>query len=455
MPERVFLRLVRRAPSACPPRKRLSALNLNDTKNQNPVNLEHHHPRKKSFIWGAIPVALVMTLNACDDEADSSEASADEMGMNVAFGSMFVVPTQVYGPDFLTSTSFVPLVPSLDVARIGLEQAREWDGRASVLALGSWLFIASSSEPVIHRFGVEPDGSLTEAGRLGFSDYGVPSFFSIDPWGNIPISPTKAYIFNGSDGGHVVWNPTTFEILGEIAAPDVVRDGWNLESIGVVRGNRLFRVFSYLDYDAWRFDATTQVLAVYDVETDQLLELVQDARCPLLYSRPFEDESGALYFSGWVWTPAETLVHGAPKNCALRILPGQTTFDPAWQLNYADEITEGREGGILRYLGGGKALLDVFHHERVTITAETSSQELSNTAHWRLWAVDLEQRTGAPVEGLDFKAGGYQDVAVDGRTFLMVPNADYSETTAYEVMDGQAVPGFKIQGSAYHMAQLW
>jgi hypothetical protein len=117
-------------------------------------------------------------------------------------------------------------------------------------------------------------------------------------------------------------------------------------------------------------------------------------------------------------------------------------------------VTEGREAGILRYLGGGRALLDVFHHERATFTAESDSQELANTPNWRLWAVDLEARTGAPVEGLDFKAGGYQDVQVDGRTFLMVPNDDYSETTGYEVVDGQAVPGFRVQGSAYHMVKV-
>lgn len=428
--------------------------------------------RKSSILdrrWGA---ALGVVLAGCGGgdetrlilpethvapvDAASVENAGDALGgeRRASPSPLYAIPTQVYGPDFASSTSFVPLVQALDVARIELDQAREWDGRASVLTLGEWLFVASSSEPVIHRFEVEADGSLVEAGSLSFADYGVPAFFSIDPWGNIPISSTKAYVFNGSDGGHVIWNPTTFEIVGEIPGPDVIRPGWNLESIGVVRGNRLFRIFTYLDYDAWSFDANTQVLAVYDVESDELVELIEDARCPLLYNRPFEDEQGTLYFSGWVWTPTETLVHGAPKNCALRILKGETKFDEDWQLTYADDITEGREAGILRYLGNGQALLDVFHHERVTLTDETNSQELANSANWRLWKIDLEQRTGAPVAGLDFKPGGYQDVQVGGRTFLMVPNDAYSETTAYEVANGEAVVGFNVQGYSYHMAQL-
>jgi len=346
------------------------------------------------------------------------------------------------------------LLPSLDVPRVELTAAREWDARASALAIDARLFVASSTAPEIHRFDVSPDGTLAEAGTLSFLNYGLPEHFSIDAWGNVPISSTKAYIFNRSDASHIVWNPTTFQIVGEIPGPDIIREGWEIETISVVRGNRMFRIFSYLDYEAWRFDTTTQYLAVYDVETDALLELVQDTRCPLLYNRPFADEAGTLYFSGWVWTPAETLVHGAPKNCALRILPGETRFDPTWQLIYADAITGGREGGVLRYLGNGQALLDVFHHENVQITAETSSDELSNSPNWRLWTVDLNTLSGAPVEGLPFKAGGYTDVPVAGRTFLMVPNSDYSETTAYEIVSGHAVPGFLIQGSSYQIIKL-
>lgn len=403
----------------------------------------------------AAPRAAAALVAACSgDDTALSIAQPVMPGPEGAAESLFAVPTEVYGADFASSTSFVPIVPSLDVERVGLDQAREKDGRASVMTIGNYLYVASSSAPVIERFEVQADGTLLDAGRLSFANYGLPEFFSIDAWGSITISPTKAYVFNRGSGSHVVWNPTTLEITGEIEGPDVLRDGWDVESVAVVRGNRLFRIFAYLDYDTWRFDSSTQYLAVYDVESDRLSNLVQDARCPLLYSRPFIDEAGDIYFSGWVWTAAEALVNGAPKNCALRVRAGQETFDPDWQLIYSDDVTEGREAGILRYLGGGQALLDVFHHERASLGGELSTEELSNTPNWRLWSVDLEQRSGAPVDGLDFKAGGYQDVNIDGRTFLMVPNDDYSETTAYEISLGQAAAGFKIRGSSYHMVKL-
>jgi hypothetical protein len=411
----------------------------------------------------ALGALIVTACSASDPDKDgkpagntsAAGASSDGTGGQPAASEpLFAVPSEVYSADFATSTSYVPLVPSLDVPRISLDQARELDGRASVATVGGYFFVASSSAPVIERFQVQADGSLESAGKLNFANYGVPEFFAIDAWGAVFIDEHKAYIFNGSDGSHVVWDPTSMEITGSIDGPGLVQQGYNLESIAVVRGNRMYRLFTFLNYDSWEFLAAPQYLATYDLETDKLLDVVEESRCPQLYSRPFIDESGDIYFSGWVWTPGLTLTGDYPASCALRIKAGQDSFDPDWQLRFAAEVTDGREAGIMRYLGHGKALLDVFYAERTTIDAETDPQELVNTPNWRLWTVDLETNQGAPVEGLDFKAGGYQDVQVDGRTFLMVPNENYSETTAYEVADGTATPGFKIQGSAYHMVKL-
>jgi hypothetical protein len=398
--------------------------------------------------WFSITAMLApLVLAACGES--EGNAAPDLTGMPV-----FVVPTEVYGADFATSSSYVPLVPSLDTDEISLEHARELDGRASIAAVGKYLFIAGSSRPVVERFELREDGSLKEAGSLNFSNYGVPEFFAIDDWGAVFVDAEKAYIFNGNDGSHVIWNPTTLEVTGEIPGPDIVMEGYNLESVAVIRGNRMYRLFTLLNYDTWEFLAEPQYLAVYDLDKDELIDLSQESRCPQLYNRPFVDEQDDIYFSGWVWTPALALTSEYPKSCALRVKNGEDSFDPSWQLNFAEDVTDGREAGVMRYLGGGKVLLDVFYDERVTIDGETDAQELANTPNWRLWSFDLETKQGGPVEGLDFKAGGYTDVVVDDRVYLMVPNGDYSETTAMELVDGEAIERFKIQGSSYNMLKL-
>ena len=165
------------------------------------------------------------------------------------------------------------------------------------------------------------------------------------------------------------------------------------------------------------------------------------------------DENEDIYFSGWVWTPSLALTSDYPKSCALRVKKDEDVFDLDFQLNFAD-ITEGREGAMLRYLGDGQALLDVFHAERAEINEDTDAQELANTPNWRLWKIDLDKKTGGPIESLDYKAGGFTDIAVDGRNFLMMPNEDYSETTAYEIKGDDAIKGFKIRGSSYQMQRV-
>jgi hypothetical protein len=400
----------------------------------------------------ALLCCALLPVTACSDETD---APADDGGAGApAEGALFAVPTQVYSADFATSTSYISLVPSLDVARIELDDAREVDGRGTVAKLGQYFYIASSSKPVVERFSLAADGSLKPAGSLNFSNYGVPEYFTIDAWGGVLVDAEKAYVFNGTDGSHVAWNPATMEITGSIDGPGLVQEGYNLESIAVVRGKRMYRIFTFLNYDTWEFMADKQYLAVYDLEKDELLSVTEEDRCPQLYNRPFVDEKSDIYFSGWVWTPGLALTGDYPASCALRIKDGEDSFDPDWQLNFAEEVTGGREAGVMRYLGNGQALLDVFHDERVTIDAETDPQELMNTANWRTWTFDLETKEGGPIEAFDFKAGGYSDVRVDGRNFLMVPNEDYSETTSYEMIDGQPKQGFKIQGSVDYVVKL-
>lgn len=366
---------------------------------------------------------------------------------------LYIVPSQVYGVDFNTSTSYVPVIPSLDVPNISIKNAREIDGRATVARVGKYVFIASATAPIANRFVVDAQGALQPDGSINFMNEGLPPYFAIDIWGALFISETKAYIFDGSDGSMIVWNPTTLTITGKIPGPGIVKPGYEIQSGHVVRGNKLYRLFSHVNYDEWDFLTTGQVLVVYDLDTDKQLSMVEENRCPQLYARPFVTETGEIYFSGWVWPATLPLVGNYPKSCALRIPAGQDTFDPNYKLEFATNF-EGHEGAMLSYLGNGQALLDVFHQERATINGSTDAEELANTKNWRVWKVDLATGKGAPLEGLDFTGAGYTLAQVDNRSFLLTPDDEkYSATTAMEVVNGALKPSFKIQGSVYNIVR--
>jgi hypothetical protein len=384
---------------------------------------------------------------------NEAQPGASDEGAGASRATFYAIATELYGADFSSSTSLVQLVSSLDVSEIDLGAAREYNGRATVGSIGGWLFVMDGEEPIVERFRVAPDGALTADGQLSFANYGMP-YWSIDDWGNTMVSATKAYFTNPGDGALIVWNPTTLEIVREIALPVVASADLELQSApAYLHGDRLFRLFSWANFDSFEFSRVPQQLAVYDTATDELVSLTEETRCPALYSVPFEDEAGNLYFSNHVWSPMETLVKGAPQSCSLRVLAGQMTFDPTWQLRYAD-FAQGREGAVLRYLGSGQGLADIFHAERTAITDVTDPSELGESSNWRLWSVDIQAGTGAPIGGLDYKPGGYNDVRVGGRSFILMPSADYARTTAYELAGGTAVQRFAIQGSSYHMVEL-
>lgn len=392
-------------------------------------------------------LGFAFALAACGDSGDGGDDT------DTAYdGPLYVIANEVYTAD--SSTTYVNVLHSLDVDQVDYTKAIEYaGGRATIATVGGWLFVGEPEAPVITRFAVAADGTLVQDGQISFANYGFESIW-IDEWGNTFISPTKAYLMNSDDGTTIVWDPTTMAITGEIApSQNLVRGNQLLNgSPGLVRGDRLFRTFFWSDWDAYA-TSTEQYLAVYDVTTDTMIALVPESRCPGLSNRIERDEAGNLYASNWVHNVTETLVRGAPSSCAVRIAAVAEVFDPTWTLPFT-AVTDGREGAMFSVLGGGQGLLNVFHDERATFDDQSDPSELAATLNWRLWHVDAADLTGAPVEGLDWMAGGASTFHLDGRTFVLVPGADYSITRISEIVDGAAVPSFDVTGWSYQFLRM-
>ncbi|HTV22559.1 MAG TPA: hypothetical protein VMG12_27915 [Polyangiaceae bacterium] len=74
-------------------------------------------------------------------------------------GPLYAIATQVFGADTASSTRFVRLVSSLDAGEIGLDAAREYNGRASVGSVGDWLFVMDGEQPIGARAPALPSSS--------------------------------------------------------------------------------------------------------------------------------------------------------------------------------------------------------------------------------------------------------------------------------------------------------
>lgn len=233
-----------------------------------------------------------------------------------------------------------------------------------------------------------------------------------------------------------------------VAPPDeLFRPGLSLEGTpGVVRDGLLFRTFNWVNYGDATY-STDFLLAIYDVATDQLLELVPETRCPVPGNLVHQDEAGNIYFSNWIWPVAGTILRGAPESCVLRINAGDIRFDPSWTLNYGD-LAEGRRGAMFTYLQGNQALFSAFHAERTSFDATTDAWSHVGSLNWRIWSADIETRAAQPVEGIDFNGGAFTPVQFDDGLFVMVPGgeAEGYATQLYEIVDDRATPYVKLPG---------
>jgi hypothetical protein len=394
----------------------------------------------KSLLACTASSLLLAACGSSDDGAGGGDAPG------------FAVMYEVF--DDTGSNSYLALLDSLD-GTIDPAEAREFaGGRAFLQVYNGWIFVGDATTPTVTRFSVGADGSLAEDGTVSFANYGLQSG-SIDAWAQTFISPTKAYLFDYASAVHVVWNPTTMEITGEIPAdPRFTREGFpDLEtSPAAVRGNRMYRSIFWGDYDTAEY-SQEQLLAVYDLDTDRLIDVVAETRCPNPGNRTFVGEDGTIYFSNWIWPVAGTLMHGRASNCVLRIPAGSDRFDPSWSLDYR-ALSGGHEGGMFTYLGAGQGLVAIFDETRTTFDQTTDPWAYAGTSAWSIWNVDVQNRTGAPISGIPLSAGAYTPILVDDRAFVTLPNSDWSETQLYEIEGGTATPGMVVPGWSYMFAKI-
>lgn len=399
--------------------------------------------------------ALLLTLGACGESSDDPTATPDACAEALAATDLpaaYAIASSVFGD--AGNFTYVSVLDSLGAQTIDQNKAAEHAGFATIAASNGALFVGDGEAPVIGRYAVGAGGESLACGEVGFDFYGLQT---APMYLNGFVDADTAYMVR-EETRRVVWNPSTMEITGTADAPGLekargdlqVRAGYDRAI--VARDGYVFHAFYWTDANYYRFDAGSQI-AVYDAATGDLVDLL-DAPCPGLDVATV-DESGNIYFSNWVFSAAAPVLdESAPATCAVRIPAGELAIDDTWTRSLND-LVEGRQTAAFRYLGDGLGLVAALDADRITITEETLPGEITGGSNWRLWLVNLETGTGTPVDGLGHMAGGYYSFTIDGRTLLLLPAADYSRTTVYELTaDGKAAALFETAGWAYQMTKI-
>ncbi|HEY8946297.1 MAG TPA: hypothetical protein VIM73_18730, partial [Polyangiaceae bacterium] len=287
------------------------------------------------------------------------------------------------------------------------------------------LFVAEVESLTITKFSLEDEG-LVQTGRLSFADYGLTD---LGFWVNSFVGPSKAYLLDRATQ-IIVWNPAAMEIVGTLPLPEFEERESKLPFPGysdraaVIRDGLLYQPIYWADESFFEF-AEDSRLVVIDVAQDEVVDVLE-APCPGL-DFATRDEEDNLYFSSWIFAPGGAALLDQPQTCVVKIARGEREVEKAFDVA---ELTQGRQGGVLRYLGRGQALLSVLHDDNA------SSTEVAKVAYgpnWRFWSVDLDARSATRSDAIDWNAGAAYAANADGRQLMLVPAGDYAKTTVYEV----------------------
>jgi len=380
--------------------------------------------------------ALALGANACSGEAGETDGPGGAGGGGATFDApLYAMMVQVY--DTEDRTVYAHLTHSLDLGDIDLSGAREFASVANFVAFGGKLLVSSGLEPSITRFDVSDAFEWNEGATIGFSGFPVGDnanlfghHFLDDHTAYMPYDLTK----------RVIWDPTKFEIVGtredssiELRQGDLMLDNaGNRNSVHF--DGEVQQAFYYVTEDWFRLGPES-IIAFYDRETHEEVRTLT-IPCPGL-SVATRDEEGYTYYGTWT-SPINLALFGeGPLPCNIRLTP-EGELDEDWTTDFTD-WTDGRYVNNFRYIGNGRAVGSVLHHELIDADWDAGydpdiDDVIAYGGYWRLWLFDLDAETAHEVDGIDVSMGDAVQFAVlDGRTFVFLPYDEWARTRIYEI----------------------
>jgi hypothetical protein len=395
-------------------------------------------------------LSLLIVTAACGGDADGGGGSSA--------GPVYAMMTQVY--DDQDRTVYVSLTDTLERGNGVAPDAREFPSVANLAAIDGRVLISSGQEPKITEYEITEDLQWSPGRTLSFLDYPLEDnanfyyqFILDEHTAYLPFEKTK----------RLIWDPAKMEIRGvvEDSSIPLTKDGLDLQAGGnrnsVRYDGAVMQAFFYVDEDWFRYGGES-VLAIYDPETHRESRTIT-VPCPAL-SIATRDEAGNTYVGPWDFAGKLALYGDGPAPCVARLKP-DLTLDESWTMDLSS-WTDGRYLSNFRYIGNGKALANVLHHEELGVRfdgpydPDVADAIDKSGPHWRLWMFDVEAQRAWPVDGIDVAtSSGAQFAVLDGRTFVFLPFDNWGKTMVYELdAEGRASRHFETVGDVFKWVRV-
>ncbi len=355
------------------------------------------------------------------------------MGSTDSALPVFAVCGFIAGPDGLTG--LVATLPSIDSdAVLDPNSAIEFAGRPICASNGEALFLSDPEAPNITRYMLNDVGQLVRGETVSFANFGTGPLSGIQPDLMQFISAERAYFVDVALGQLIVWNPTEMTAIGSIDLTVPTPEGLMPTGIGGIsrRGGQLVLPFGYATSDD--VNASTTSFVFVNTTTDDVTVDTVDS-CGSVQTA-LTDESGDTYFAS---SAVGAVFHrlalpGAAPPCVVRVRAGSSAIDDGFAQDLRDFVGGSMAASLLQG-PRNSGFLTAYDETVAPIGSDPDLTQLIGTPAWRLHRVDEVgvSTTAAPVLDVPLGGGRILSIFVDGRTLIIVPEADFSGSTAYDV----------------------
>ncbi|HSC86766.1 MAG TPA: DUF4374 domain-containing protein [Polyangiaceae bacterium] len=384
---------------------------------------------------------------------DAAPDGAGGAGGGAAGGRRYVLGTVNIAADG-NRMSYAQIIDELGGhydAADGIEAA----GNAVFLASGSSFFYGLAEEPTWVKYSTD-GGKFEEVGRLSFAKYGL----SYTDFSNVIVDEETAVSVITSAYVAVVWNPKTFEIVGEIDVSHLQHEGYDLEGWTMVAHDGL--VYLPGRWANWTDLAVEQLVSmtILDPKKLEVVGVAEDDRCGSGGRITF-DADGYGYVMGdgrnqSMQTFAALEGEESVPNCLLRIAPGQTDFEE----DYFFEIPE-LTGGLdsmdeleAPAVDAGLGFTLMKYEELIPEDADRANFEHWSVPAYKKWRITLgDEPKAEEVNGANYTVVGFTSSAVDGKLYTS-ESADGSESTVFEIDPATNTATKKFTTQGYFSALL-